>query len=166
MSESPDRKLTIVMGVLFAAMLLGVVALVIRAGLPKGDKVGEVDLRAADGSLTIEVSAGDRVHFRTTLSMAPVPSKSAGFAAMRSSRLSIALVGPGGARRNVECAAYNDEAMTVSNVDSGMTISSAPIECSFTIESSGRHAVHPKATWSPNVTMKTAVLEVRREPKQ
>lgn len=164
--EPPDRKLDVVMGVLLAAMLLGVIALVIRAGLPKGEKVGEVDLRAADASVTFEASAGDRVYFRTTLSMAPVPSKVAGFDAMRSSRLSIALVGPGGARESAECAAYADEAMTVSNVDSGMTISSAPIRCSFTIASSGRHVVQPKASWSPSVTLKSASLEVRRERKQ
>lgn len=154
------------MVVLFGAMLLGLIALVVRAGLPKGDKVADIDLRAVDGSVTIEAAAGDRLHFRTNVSLGPVPSKSEGYAAVKSSRIVIALLGPEGTKKHAECGAYNDEVTLASNTNDGMTLSGAPIECSFTIAAAGRYVVQPRATWSSSLTVKTATLEVRREPKE
>jgi hypothetical protein len=165
MSEPVDRKIAITMGVLLGAMALCVIGLVVHAGWPKGEKIASIDLRTVAGSATVDVGAGDRIHFRTTISIAPPPSKVAGFDALRTSKLAVELVGPTGAATSAACAVYADEAMSVSNVASGMTVEDAPIACSFTVATSGKHVVKPKVAWSPSASVTTAVLEVRREKK-
>ena len=165
MSEPPDRKLVVAMGVLFGAMFVGVVALIVRAGWPKGEKVAEIDLLAPAGSATVDAAAGDRLHFRTNVSLGPVPSKSDGYAAVKNSRIAIALVSPDGSKKSADCAAYNGENLGMSNTNDGMSISGAPIECTFTIAAAGKYVVQPRVTWSTAITVKSAKLEVRREPK-
>ena len=136
---------------------------------PRGDRVGEMDLRAAAPTLAVDLAAGDTLSFRLDVTVGtdsgyPNSSRSRNNAVhdqLEASKLAVTLAQGDGPGTSTTCGAYDGKATTVSGSSSEVESSGLPLRCSLVAKTAGRHTITARVTWVPK-DVREAKLEVRR----
>jgi hypothetical protein len=138
---------------------------------PRGQKVGVVDLLAAEPSLSVDLKAGDRLSFRIAAVIVGTdggyPDSSSGRSnavhdQLESSVVTVSLAPDGGPEASAQCGAYDGKATTGSSSETEVHSSGLPLRCSLVAAKAGKHTLAVSVAWVPD-DMRKATLEVRRE---
>ncbi|MFC7447667.1 hypothetical protein [Rhodococcus daqingensis] len=136
---------------------------------PRGDRLGEMDLRAASPTLAVDLAAGDELTFRLDVTVGtadgyPNSSRSRSNAVhdeLEASTLTVTLSPGDGPGDSTTCGAFDGKATTGSSSSSEVESSGLPLRCTLVAEKRGRHTLAARVEWVPE-EVREAVLEVRR----
>jgi hypothetical protein len=137
---------------------------------PRGQRVGAVDLLAAEPSLNVDLKQGDTLSFRLdatvgTESGYPDSSRSRTNAVhdqLETSTIAVTLTQDGNLEASTRCGAYDGKATTSSSSETDVATSGLPLKCALVASKSGKHALTVTVAWVP-ADMRKATLEVRRQ---
>ncbi|WP_143069511.1 hypothetical protein [Rhodococcus maanshanensis] len=136
---------------------------------PRGDRLGEMDLRAASPTLAVDLAAGDELNFRLDVTVGTAggyPNSSSGRSnavhdELEASKLTVTLSRVDGPGDSTTCGAYDGKATTGSSSSSEVESSGLPLRCTLVAETPGRHTLTARVEWVPE-DVREATLEVRR----
>jgi hypothetical protein len=137
---------------------------------PRGQRVGAMDLLAAEPSLDVELKKGDTLSFRLdatvgTESGYPDSSRSRTNAVhdqLEASFITVTLMHDGNPEASTQCGAYDGKATTSSSSETDVATSGLPLKCSLLASKAGKHTLTASVAWVP-ADMRKATLEVRRQ---
>lgn len=137
--------------------LLALTAISLQSG---GETVAELDLISGPSEVTLSLSAGDRLTFRSTVA-AEADKKRSFEHFLRSSSYTITLEGQGLAPLESRCGVYGS--VSAASVGCGDTYTQHGLsnDCSLQVSAPGQYTLKVRADWAP-VTPKRADLEVMR----
>jgi hypothetical protein len=170
--ESPrtSRTTWILFVGFFALFTVGLIGFMLLYLWPKGERLGELDLRAPAATLPLDLSAGDALHFRLDVTVATQgyptsarPRRDAIYERLRASTLTISSTPAGGTALTTTCAAYDGKSMSSSGSSSEVSVGGVPITCTLEGLAPGRHVISAKVAWATNADVRASTLEVRRE---
>jgi hypothetical protein len=145
----------------------GILAFAIFRNTTQGEVVGAVDVRAAPGSLPVELHAGDALHFRIDAEFGAPPGGSNKRRvdvlddALRRSKLTVRLARSGAAERATSCPVYAG-AGRLGHVSATTVQRSMVNDCAFVVDAAGSYVVRAEVAWG-GVDVRGATLQVRRE---
>ena len=142
-----------------AAIVIGILVYVLR---PRGERIAEVDLRAPNSIHTFDLSSGDKLYFRTSVT-ATGGTQKAMREALRRSRISVELAASNGSKNVSDCGFYDNASVSMTVVGNRVTITGAEIACTITVDATGNYTLRPSVAWEPGIAVSSASLEVRRE---
>lgn len=136
---------------------------------PRGDRIGNLDLRAADAQLAVDGAAGDSLLFRTdaVINLSSLPGGSherEGMAhgALRKSTLTLKLVDPSGAEKTTSCPIYDGTEADAIVSYSLLKQRGMNNTCVVPLAAAGRHVLRATAAWDARLVAHDARVEVRR----
>jgi hypothetical protein len=136
---------------------------------PRGERIGQLDLRAAAPQLDVDLAAGDTLNFRLDATVRnrdyPNSSRSRTNAAhdqLAASKLTVELTLNGAAVGSATCGAFDGKATTTSSGSDDVATSGLPLRCTLRARSAARYQLRARVAWVPR-DVRAATLEVRRE---
>src|SRR5688572_10920024 len=138
---------------------------------PRGERLGDIDLRAESSKLSIDVGSGDKLNFRidtiTVATNSGYPNSSSSRTnkvqeELEASKITIASVGNDGSKASTECGAFAGKSTTGSSESESVTSSGIPLDCSLVVPKTGVYTLTATVAWVPE-DVRVAILEVRRE---
>ena len=137
---------------------------------PRGERIGQLDLRAAAPQLGVDLAAGDTLSFRLdakvgTTSGYPNSSRSRTNAVhdeLAASKVTVELTLNGAAVGSTTCGAYDGKATTSSSSSDDVATSGLPLRCKLLARNAGKYQLSARVAWVPG-DIRAATLEVRRQ---
>lgn len=154
--------------VLFAIGIAAVAWITLR---PRGERVGDLDLQTPLSTLQLDVPAASTLNFRLEVTVGtsgPQTSsratRDAIYKKLGESEITLSDAGPNGNALSTRCAAFDGKSTSAGSSSSEVSISGIPIACTLSTLAPGRHVLTAKVVWAKDTEVRTATLEVRREP--
>lgn len=151
-----------------------VASLLVLAACAKGDKIGQLDLRARGATFALDAAPGETLHFRLDCvldapSMAGKSNRDAKYPiydAMKRSTIAITIDDGAGQKNTTSCQAF-EIGSTNETHSSGREMSETgmPLSCVLPITKPGRQTLTATINWDPMLIAKEATLEVRKVKK-
>ena len=163
--------LATVVGVGFTVGLSGVIFYLVR---PRGDKVGELSLTDPGAVLAVSGGMGDALIFRMDASVGVTRMsllngdelERQATAQLRKSTLTVRAIGPSGAERAASCAVYKGRSFSSSTTVAGHSCSGMLNDCVIGLDGPGPWQVRGSVAWAPELTVRSATLEVRLDARR
>ncbi len=158
--------LATVVSVGFTVGLSGLIFYLVR---PRGDEVGEMSLTDPGAVLAVNGGLGDALIFRMDASVGHTRMsqlngdelEQQATAQLRKSTLTVRAVGPSGAERTASCPVYKGRSFSSSTTSAGYSCSGMLNDCVIGLDGPGPWQVRGSVAWAPELTPRSATLEVR-----
>lgn len=136
---------------------------------PRGDKLAELSLTDPGAMLTVNGAMGDALLFRTDASVGHARMALLNgdelerqvTAQFRKSTLTVRAVGPSGVERTASCALYKGRSLSSSTTSAGYSCSGMLNDCVLGLDGPGPWQVRGSVAWAPELSVRSATLEVR-----
>jgi hypothetical protein len=136
---------------------------------PRGERIGQLDLRAPAPQLDIDLATGDTLNFRLDATVRdsgyPNSSRSRTNAVhdeLAASKITVELTRSGVVVGSATCGAFDGKATTTSSGSDDVATSGLPLRCTLRARQAGRYQLRARVAWVPR-DIRAALLEVRRE---
>ena len=136
---------------------------------PRGERIGQLDLRAAAPQLEVDLAAGDTLNFRldATVRSSDYPNSSrsrtnAVHDELAASKITVELTLRGAAVGSATCGAFDGKATTTSSGSDDVATSGLPLRCRLRASRAAKYQLRARVAWVPR-DVRAAMLEVRRE---
>jgi hypothetical protein len=137
---------------------------------PRGERVGQLDLRAGAPHLDVDLAAGDTLSFRLDATVGttggyPNSSRSRTnqvHEELERSKLTVDLALTGMPIGSTTCGGYDGKATTTSSSSDDVATSGLPLRCTLEAKATGKYALSTRVAWVPR-DVRVAKLEVRRQ---
>lgn len=161
---------------IFASIGLFVVVIAALAAhylLPKGERVGELDLQKPSSALALDLPTTRALNFRLDVTVATSGPQSSSRATrdaiyekLGASTITVSDTGPSGAALSTTCAAFDGKSTSAGSSSSEVEIHGIPIVCALAPLPPGHHELRGKVLWAKDIDVRLATLEVRSEPSK
>jgi hypothetical protein len=150
--------------------LAAIASLAAYALWPRGERVGQLDLRAAAPRLEVALAAGDTLNFRldaTVGTTSGYPNSSSSrtnqvHEELERSNVTVELALDGTPISSTTCGAYDGKATTTSSSSDDVATSGLPLRCKLVAKAKGKHTLSTRVAWAAR-DVRVAKLEVRRQ---
>lgn len=155
-----------VVGVGFAVGLTIVIFYLVS---PRGEEVGELRLTDPSAVLAVNGGLGDALVFRVDADLGhPHMASLDGdelerrvTAQLRKSTLTVRAVAPSGVERTASCPLYKGRSVSSSTTSAGYSCSGMLNDCVIGLDGPGPWQVRGSVAWGPELSVRSATLEVR-----
>lgn len=154
---------------LFVVGLGGFIYYMVR---PRGELVGTVALTPSPSPTPVNATPGDTLRFRVDASIG-LPRVTVqdddqlerrASQQLQSSQLTVEATTPSGKVLASSCAIYKGRAMSTTTTSGTLSRRGMLNDCSIVVNEPGAWQVRARAAWSSDLELRSATLEIRREP--
>jgi hypothetical protein len=137
---------------------------------PRGERVGQLDLRAAAPRLEVSMAAGDTLSFRLDATVGTTSGYSNSSDSrtnqvhdqLEASKLTVDLILDAATVGSATCGAFDGKATTTSSGSDDIDTSGLPLRCMLEARRAGKHQVSARVVWVPR-DVRAATLTVHRQ---
>ncbi len=170
MKKKTSSVLILVIVIASVGFAVGLGILIFFLVRPRGAKVGEMNLTAANATTLVTAKVGDSLFFRadismevTRLSLDDAARDRAADALLSKSTLTVRATSPAGKEKVSTCAIYKGRAVSSTATSGTYSRSGMLNDCVIAIDQAGAWTVRASVVWAPTLVLRSASLETRRE---
>jgi hypothetical protein len=164
---APRSKLPLFMAGMFALFAAGIGTCAAIFLMPKGERVGVIDLTAPT-PLTVALHADSTLSFRLDTTVVAPEGESSSRATrnvvydtLGESTITLTRTPQGGPPSVATCKAYDGRFVSANDTETEVSVHGIPLTCTFTHVSGGQHVFTAQVVWARDLVVRAATLEVR-----
>ena len=170
----PNKSLRVVgigIALLSVVFAVGLGVLVFQMVRPRGDKIGDTDLKNPLATLVVNGKGGDSLVFRVDASvqvgalslLSDDVIEQQASTQLRKSVLTVRALAPSGREHTTACSVYKGRAASTTHTSATFTRSGMLNDCALPLDEAGPWTVSGAVAWHSDLRLASATLETRLE---